>query len=172
MRNITIICLLLVAFTTQAQTLILNKPDFSAIYPANWDTLSQQGIPCILSPLDSDDDNFRENINIISESAKAAGNITLEEYFDLNLTNIKDGLGDEAGNLKVSDITVGHYKDAAKLIEYTTTRLMPDGSALKLYQILTLSGSKFYIISFTSLPNTFDKYLPQVKLIFDSLRFK
>lgn len=170
MRYLTILAFLF-ALNTQAQTLIWNDDNFSIIYPANWDTMHYSSTPTILSPSDGADDTFRENVNILNEPAKGANDMPIEEYVDINVSYVKDKIGDDA-KINISDIAVGHYKDPGKLIDYTTDKLTESGTALHLWQVMVKTNTKYYIFTYTALPDKFEKYLPQVKEMLGSLRFK
>ncbi len=68
----------------------LDKPEYSIVYPSNWDLDSsgQMGTQFfILSPLESETDKFKENVNLLKQNIPNEYN--LANYIQLSINQIK-----------------------------------------------------------------------------------
>jgi serine/threonine-protein kinase len=137
---------------------------FSISYPADWRTTELGGIIVFLSPLESADDNFSENVNVVVEDLSSAPGITLKEYADISASNLEAMLA----GLKIVDrsSTVIDGKEAAVI---TYTRPERD---LKLKQrvYIIISNNKGYNLTYSAKEDSFDKFLPQAEVIIKSFK--
>lgn len=164
--------LLLLTFSAGAQTNIFNEKDFSLIYPSNWDTAHYTTIPVLYAPIESADDGFRENINIVTEKATGVADITVDEYVQLSIENLEPTLGDDVKKIKKSTIKIGKNQEEGRLMQYNTTKFADDGSELTLWQAVIKTNKKFFIITYTSKPDSYSTYIKDVEDIVKSIRFK
>ena len=137
---------------------------FSISYPADWRTTELGGIIVFLSPLESAEDNFSENINVVVEDLSSAPGISLKEYADISASNLEAMLT----GLKIVDrsSTVVDGKETAVI---TYTRPERD---LKLKQrvYILISNNKGYNLTYSAKEDSFDKFLPQAETIIKSFR--
>ena len=173
MRFIALL-LMVLATNVQAQTLtgIFNDKEFSMIFPLSWDTGHFTNIPVIYAPEESAKDGFRDNINITSEKGAGVEDLTIDEYIKISIDNLEPTLGDEIKSIKVSPYAVGKYKAEGRVITYNTTKFTDDGTELSLWQAIVKEGRKFYVITYTSTPDYFNKYFKEVEDMVSTLRFK
>lgn len=71
-----------------------NGRDYELKFPDTWEINSSgmMGTDVIgLTPMEGNDDNFRENINVVLENLPEG--ITAQEYLDANITNMKKTFG-------------------------------------------------------------------------------
>jgi len=120
--------------------------------PANWDVQrSYMGTDIIaLSPLESSDDPFRENINVAIEEIPTG--MSLLDYYKRNLEVMEDLLV-EFSTSDEKNATVGGQM--ARRLRYTHVagELDLDVSAY----FITL-GNRGYAITCSALPESFDRY--------------
>lgn len=67
----------------------LDKPEYSIVYPSNWDldASGQMGTQFfILSPLESETDKFKENVNLLKQNISNEYN--LDSYIQLSINQI------------------------------------------------------------------------------------
>lgn len=124
------------------------------------------------APIESADDGFRENLNIVSEKATGSGDITVDEYVQFSIESLEPTLGDDIKKIKKSIIKVGKNQDEGRLIQYNTTKFADDGSELILWQAIIKTNKKFFIITYTAKPDSYNTYIKDVEDIVKSIRFK
>jgi hypothetical protein len=74
---------------------MLDEKTYSIQYPSDWEEnkSGQMGTSfIILAPADSDDDNFRENVNLVKQDLAGSGH-DLDSYTELSEKQIKEMLG-------------------------------------------------------------------------------
>lgn len=166
--------LMVLATNVQAQTPtgIFNDKEFSLIFPLSWDTGHFANIPIIYAPEESAKDGFRDNINITLEKGAGVQDLTVDEYVKMSIDNLEPTLGDDVKTIKIAPYAVGKYKAEGRTLTYTTTKFTEDGTELSLWQVVVKEGRKFYIITYTSTPDYFNKYFKEVEDMVGTLRFK
>ena len=142
--------------------------DFSIHYPADWrveDKETKGTRVFFFSPLESADDHFSENINIITQDISDHP-MTLKEYTDLSLQQIKT------------------LATNGKLIESKTIQT-PNGETQRLVykadqgqfhlefeQLYIIQKGKVYLITYTAEVKSFKKYLAKANEVLESFRIK
>lgn len=151
---------------TQWKTLSNNQ--YAIQYPANWELnqSGQMGSSFILfSPLESAQDSFKENINLIIQDL-AGYNVDLNQYTQISEEQIKTMLQNasilESKRLKNTN---GEYQ---KMV-YTATQ---NNYRLKFLQYYWVAKQKAYILTFTAEQNKYDTYLNTAEKIFNSFKIK
>jgi len=140
---------------------------FIVSYPSNWELITQnyqnQVINGFLAPIDSQNDTFRENLNIIVETYPSP--IQLNNYYQTNINQLKtfpdiQFLGNYDGF--VSEIP-------SKILIYS--RLL-NGKNLTFSQVFLVQGNKGYILTFTAESNKYQAYQPLFQQMMDRFRLK
>ena len=140
---------------------------FIVSYPSNWELITQnyqnQVINGFLAPVDSQNDTFRENLNIIVETYSSP--IQLDNYYQMNINQLKtfpdiQFLGNYDGF--VSEIP-------SKILIYS--RLL-NGKNLTFSQVFLVQGNKGYILTFTAESNKYQAYQPLFQQMMDRFRLK
>ncbi len=163
-------CFLLLTFlscsTKDPNRYYNTKHGFSIIFPKDWEIQeSFMGTSVISrSSLENEADQFKENINVVVE--KLPKDMGLDEYLELNLSNMYKFLTDfkeiEKGSVELSD------NDARWLI-YTGQLGQLDMKALVYF---TIKGMRAYVITCSSSPNSFEEYKDRFKEIVNSFQLE
>lgn len=169
MKRLLFLAALMVTVAAQGQN-IFRQTHFSLIYPSDWDTTHVQGIAVVLSPAEGENDPFRENMNILVEPYENTKNMELDEYYITTMDVLKSNMEVDDSFFKVSDYKVGKNEDAGKLIQYDTDVHTTPLGVIRYWQILVKSGRKFYVITYSSQPDKFAKYLPKIEDMVKNLR--
>ena len=147
------------------------RDGYTIEYPRNWEATDKANYvsAIFLSPLENDLDVFRENVNIVIQ--------------DLSATPLEGNLA------KYTDVAIGQmentFKQSLMVVESKPTTLSglpahqfvyigknPDAPDIKNMHVWTVDGNKAYQITYTAMRDTFDKYLPQVKIMIRSFKIK
>ncbi len=133
---------------------INNKDKFSIQFPNNWEIKENYyGTNVMaLSPLENNEDNFRENLNVVVETIPAR--MSLEDYFSLSVKNLHqlNNFNDEFSGYDEFDNTKVKWL-------YYTHELANYKLKVVLYQLV--KDGKGYSITATAKAEDFDKYKDQ-----------
>jgi hypothetical protein len=135
-------------------------------YPANWEKRVQEAdypFFMALSPFEDDQDNFRENVNIVTEPA--AG-YTLEKYYQANLLSMKNILQDFKILLEGTAVI---NNNPAKWLIYNHTY---NNNIIKVKAYFFHNGQNGIVFTATANPASFKKYEAVFDEIVSTLRFK
>ncbi|MDR2690105.1 MAG: DUF1795 domain-containing protein [Azoarcus sp.] len=128
-----------------------NQGNYSIRYPADW-TLNTNGIMgakfFLLAAMESESDKFRENINLAIEPFSAG----LDEYIDVGIGIASNFLSDYkvVSREKVNDASGEH--------SVMVMTFSQGGQSLKTEQHIWIYNGNAYILTFTSSPDSFDRY--------------
>lgn len=134
-------------------------------YPGDWvinpAIVGNSTVIFIFAPLEFTSDKFRENINIVHESAE---NMTLDRINVKSLQEIKQMT--DASILYENDTSISGIP--AKEVVY----IAKIGSEkLKFLMCYLVKDNELYAITYTAMPNAYSKFLDEVHEIIDSLQF-
>lgn len=149
-------------------TVQFDHSDYTIELPKNW-SLDESGtmgthFTC-LSQVTSESDDFRENLNVVSENLKGA-DISINEYTDISLGNISKVLTDF--NLISKKKTIIGEK-SAYVIKYQGTSGVYH---LVFEQYLIIHNDWAYIITYTGEENEFSRFHPIASKAAESFRLK
>ena len=142
---------------------------FSFKYPSNW----QLKLPntntrfFVTSYTENDADNFRENINCIVRKLD-------EQNFDIKTveTAVKESLAEKLKDFKL--LSSGYIKwnnVTALLLDYTaTTESNGVTYKIRIRQQMAVLNDNLFTITYTAETASYDKYLPAIKKIIQSLK--
>lgn len=141
---------------------------FSIRYPKTWklNEQPQEGVSFnILAPLDTEKDDFRENINLISQDLSAKPT-TLNELIALSEQQIK-GMGTNAELLRSERIKQG--RNEYHLLYYHFNQ---GNFQMALEQHIWVRKNTSYILTFTSEAEAYVQYREVSQKILNAFRFK
>ena len=128
--------------------------NYSIEYPDNWE-LDESGIMgssfFIFSSLDSKDDNFRENVNLMIQDLSAM-KLDLDAFVDLSKTQILSLMTD--GKILEDERMKNGGNEFHKLIFKATQGQYN----LKTIQYYFIKDKKAYVLTLTLTEDTFEKY--------------
>ena len=138
---------------------------FFVSYPSNWEPVTQnyqnQIINGFLAPTDSQNDSFRENLNVIVETYQSP--VQLADYYQWNINQLK----------AFPDIQfLGNYDGfvsgvPSKILIYSRSQ---SGKNLTFSQVYLVQGNKGYILTFTAESNRYQVYQPIFQQMMDRFR--
>lgn len=139
-----------------------------AQYPAGWKAVEglMGAAVFFASPLESKEDKFSENVNIIVEDVSAHPGMTLGKYIERAKAKLAVFITEYSPKDSRDSILSGQ---PAKLIEYTGRQGVFN---LHILQSVTLIDGKAYVVTFTAEEDNYERYLPAAKRIMDSLAIK
>lgn len=143
-----------------------DREGFSMKFPAAWEKNEGVGGRIVMAqvPKDGSTDQFRENVNVIVERLPKA--MTLDEYFQQSVTNMKKILNEfqdqEKGQGFIDDYD-------AKWMVYTHRM---GASTLKVLVYMIVKDNRGYVITCTALPDRFYTFRSQFEDIAQSFQFE
>ncbi len=139
---------------TGSDTKIFSKDNYSISYPNNWEinNTGQMGTSfLILSPVESEQDQFRENVNLLIQDLSAY-NIDLNEFVNISEGQIKTIITNSS---LISSERIKIGKNNYHKVIYTGDQ---DIYKLKFEQYYWVKNKKAYILTLTCETNQFDAY--------------
>lgn len=136
----------------QAKTHTDRDHGFSISFPAAWRVEPNYLGTAVfaLSPIEGQEDTFRENINVVHETLPVV--ITSQQYYDANLKSMKAMLKD----FSVSEVlSIQHQASPAILMIGAHTMGQNNVKTLALFYT---HGKNGFVITCTAPPETFDRY--------------
>lgn len=155
---------------TNLQTYTNSQHGLSIQYPSNFEAIEgfMGSVVAFMSPQESVDDDFFQNVNILTEDI-AGYDITLEEYTQLTI----DGINALVTNATFEDqqtqgITVDGNE--AVLVQYTGVQ---GQYTLRFKQVLTLVGDTAYVFTYTAnAENTNDAFKDVFMQMLETVRLR
>ncbi|WP_343633910.1 hypothetical protein [Fluviicola sp.] len=151
-----------------SKLMVFKKDNYELKYPETWslDTTTKTAADFIVySPLSSDKDEFKENLNLVVQDLKGL-NFDLDNFTALSEQQIQSYLeGSEVTEnerLKKEDQEYHHLVYTAKT----------GGRMLRFEQYYWVVNEKAYILSFTAELDQFEKYADISKQILESFTLK
>jgi len=146
----------------------INKDRYSIDYPNDWEfnETEQMGTSFILfSPLTSEKDQFRENVNLLIQDLKGF-NLDLDKYVEISISQIKTIIKNSKiiESKRVTNQTSNYQK-----VIYTGEQGNFD---LKFEQYYWVVGEKAIVLTFSCEVNQFGAYQSVGEKILNSFRFK
>ena len=156
--------------TAQEATPVYRNADYGleAQYPAGWKAVEGlMGTAVVFaSPLESKEDKFSENVNIIVEDVSAHPGMTLGKYIERAKAKLAVFITEYSPKDSRDSILAGQ---PAKMIEYTGRQGVFN---LHILQAVTLVNGKAYVVTFTAEEGNYERYLPAAKRIIESIAIK
>lgn len=148
--------------------LSINQKDYSIQYPKDWELnqSGQMGTSFILfSPVSSDQDQFRENVNLLIQDL-TGHNLDLDEYVKISEGQIKTLItdGELIESQRISNSVLNYQK-----VIYTGKQGVYQ---LKFEQYVWVVDNKAYILTLTCEENQFENYKEIGEQILKSFELK
>ncbi len=142
------------------------KLNFSIAYPANWKLVQNphKGIRFfLLSPLESNNDNFQENVNLVEEDISGK-NLNLKTYTELTIEQLKNNLFQNCQLIESTLIKsdIDHHKLIYKAI-YQQRQL-------KYEQYFWIIDNKAFVLTFTFEELKYEQYKALAEKILNSFK--
>ncbi|MEL6927180.1 MAG: serine/threonine-protein kinase [Cyanobacteria bacterium J06600_6] len=136
---------------------------FRVDYPQKWskqnrDDFFATGV-IFFSPLVNEADRFKEKVSVLVETLPS--DLSLSAYTEQSLAEIRQ-LSDPDIQ-QAQEVRLG--KDEARQIVY---RGEENGRSVQRMQVWSLNGNRAYVVTYTALPEDYDRYLPTVEKMIDS----
>lgn len=167
MKKIKIVLLLfIVTVSTFAQKNNEYKTDdFLVEYPKNWrlDTSGQMNSTFILFSELKEEDLLNENINLLIQDLTNQG-FTMKSYAKLSENQIKKMVPDGV-------IIKSKFSENKEHYEMIWSGIV-SGRKLKFKQYFFLKGEKVYVLTLTTLPETYEEYISIGNEILNSFKLK
>jgi hypothetical protein len=167
MKNAFIIVVLFLSTNFYCQVEVYENDEFSIEYPTDWE-LNTTGVAgsifVVSSPLSSNDDKFRENVNILTQNLKGM-NIDLDKYVILSKKQIY--------NLPKAKLIVSKRVKKGE-DEYHTfiVDAFMNGMDLKVLQHYFIKDEIAYVLTYTQVENDKDGYFKVGEKIINSFKKK
>lgn len=168
-KIIALLCLVIIAFASagaEAKGKIFTGSGYTIDFPSNWEIRKGTGGIDVyaLSPLDGVQDKFQENINIVLENVPQG--ISNKEYVDLSIDNAKKGLtGFNVVSRKKT--TIGGMPAEQMVYEHTYK-----GTKISAGQAIVIHKSKAYVITLSTMTQTYGVYAPYFEAALKTLKFR
>lgn len=161
------IVVLLSVFTVQVEMKTYEKDAFSIQYPETWELqiTEKQGSKFILYSEMEENDSFRENINLLAQNVKGM-NMTMDKFAKMSEDQIKTMVqGGEV--LKSERVENGKYHQHLMIWKGTIRNIN-----MMFKQYFYLKDDRTYILTYTALPETFEKFLKEGQPVLESFKLK
>lgn len=168
MKKIIVFAILILPMTSvlaQTEFKVYENSDFQIHYPANWDlSIGQEGTECaVLSPQSSEDDPFRENVNVLKSDLKGAS-YTLDQIVKENIKT--------SGNKGFEFISVEKYKKDALEYQILSIRGAQQGYFFDVKQIFAVHKGYLYLVTYTAIENDLETYKKDADKVLKSFKLK
>ena len=166
---IALFCLVIIAFASApaaAKENIYTGNGYTIKFPSGWEIRKGTGMIDVyaLSPLEDTQDKLQENINIITENVPQG--MSAKEYIDLSIKNSKDALkGFNVVSRK--EIAIDGQTGEQMVFEHVY-----EGTKIKAGQVIVINKGTAYVITLSTLPDTYAAYAPYLEAALKSMKFK
>lgn len=145
----------------------LDDAAYSIQYPTKWEIVKGGQMPMTFfySPLESKEDNFRENVNVLIENLPQS-DIDLNKYAEVSEEQIKTML---TNSVIIESKRIKNDSQEFQKMIYTGDQGI---FHLKFEQYYFVKNSKAFVLTFTSQQNTFDNYKETAENILNSFQLK
>ena len=154
--------------TSKPKTYQSEANKISMEYPADWSLKENPAagyIAGFISPKQSANDTFQENLGVKAIDISSQPNITLQEVADTWENQTKKSESTFSVSDRKSSTVSG---ESAKDIVYTFKDQGDNGKGMTR---ITLKNKKAYIFQYNALEKDYDKFLPAIETILSSLKF-
>ncbi len=168
MRRIlaALLCLMIPAqaFAAEKKTYTNKRYLYSVTYPADWHVKEVGGAAVFLSPLETPDDKFAENVEVNVEDLSEMGPVSLIDYHRSSVGNASKLLKDFKLLEEAKTEFAGH--DAVAVL-YTA---VIKEKLFRFKKIVFLVGTDAYSLTYNAFNEDFEKYLPAAERVMNSVQ--
>ena len=138
---------------------------YSVDYPEHWRLKEISNITTFLSPLESKEDKFAENVSVVVEDLSPIDPpVSLLDYHRKSVANAPASLPD----FKMLEEAKTKFAGREAIAVLYTATLRGQPFRFKAYTLMV--GKEAYVLTYTALRPDFDKYLSAAEKIMGSLR--
>lgn len=154
-------------WSDQVEMKTYEKRIFSIQYPETWElkVTEQQGSQFILYSALEENDSFRENINLLVQNLEGM-NMTMDKFVKLSENQITTMV--EGGKILESKY-MKEGKNQKHLMIWQGTI---SGVKMVFKQFFFMRNDNAYILTYTALPETYERHLKEAQPILDSFKLK
>ena len=141
------------------------QQDKTINYPSDWEVNEDQLdiVVVFLSPLENEDDRYQEKVNLVVMDLTSEP-MTLQEFTQISQQEINLIITDAKIN-SLTDIVISG--EPAKKIDYQGKQEQKD---YHWRQVWLIKNDHVYLLTYSAVDADYEKYLPLVQEIFDSLQ--
>jgi eukaryotic-like serine/threonine-protein kinase len=139
--------------------------NFTMTYPSEWELREMMNAIAFLSAKESEGDTFRENVNILMEDVSSSP-MSLDQYMEISNGNIAKMI-EGYKLIEKGEITLSNEKGYFSIFEGNANNYY-----LRFKSYTFMKGTKVYTLTYTALPESFDKFLPAAEGIVKSISLK
>ena len=146
----------------------LTEENYQIEYPGNWEFKDGEQMSAkffLLSPLSSESDDFKENVNLIVQDLTGY-DLSLDQFVELSEGQIKTMMTD--GKIHLSERKTKNEQEYQKII-YTGKQGITN---LKFEQLYFVINNKAYVLTLTCKEQEFDHYQETGEKILNSFEIK
>ena len=137
---------------------------YSIDYPADWRVKEISKVAMFLSPLESRQDKFAENVEVNVEDLSQAGNVSLIDYHRKSIGAATRMLKDFKVLEEAKTEFIGREAIAVLYTAVVKEKLF------RFKKVTLIVGKDAYSLTYNALSDDFEKYLPQAEKIMRSLQ--
>jgi eukaryotic-like serine/threonine-protein kinase len=138
---------------------------YSVDYPSTWRVKEISKVTTFLSPRESKEDKFAENVSVVVEDLSGVPqNISLLDYHRKSISNAPRTLPE----FKVLEEARTKFNGRDCIAVLYTAKLK--GTHFKFKAYLLMVGTDAYTLTFTATEDDFDRFLPEAERMMHSLR--
>lgn len=167
---ISLVVLLIVLLFVFRKAIFMNSyrsaaDHFSIKYPGTWQKEENKGGAAVIfmSPLESNLDTFRENVNVVVQDA-SGNRMSIEKYTEMAMQQVA-AVFKQNIELVESTGTILAGKTAYKYVYIGRGEI-----EFKIMHVWTISGDNAYQVTYTALLSQYDEYINQVEKMIKSFR--
>mgnify|MGYP000145849798 CR=1 FL=1 len=160
---LTLLLIIVTTVVSGQESSTYKNEGFEVSYSKDWllDTSGQMNSKFILFSKPEPNDKFQENVNLIVQDLSGKG-FTMESYVKLSKKQIETMVPE--GEILVSKNMNSYHMAIWK------GRI--GANLLKFKQYYFLKNEKVYVLTFTALPDTYDRFIETGNKILDSFKLK
>jgi len=169
MKQITILLFLIITNSIFSQNLAIDTEKYSIQYPENWTKEPLEGFNVelmLFSQLESDQDTFRENINLIIQDLSAYEGVGLDKFVKISTQQIEKVISG-----KLISSTRKKDKNGVSYQEFITTTKHGQFD-LKIKQYFWVIDKKAYVLTFTAEAKSYNKHIEIADKMLNSFSIK
>jgi hypothetical protein len=139
--------------------------NFTINYPSDWQMQQGMNMIAFLSSLESQDDKFRENVNLLFEDL-SNNPMDLEQYMKFSEENAPKLIQNyhliDKGSMQLGD----------QKADYLLYEGVANGYSLRFKSYTFIKDSKAYTVTYTAEPGSFDKFSTVAEGVMKSINMK
>ena len=138
---------------------------YSVDYPETWHAKEINNVAVFAAPLDSTEDKFAENVNVVVEDlTRVPTEVTLIDYYRKSTGSASKMLTD----FKVLEEARTQWIGRDAVVVLYTAKIRGEKFKFKAYTVM--ADKTVYVLTYTAREGDFDSFLPQAERLMRSIR--